>query len=232
MKVFAISDLHLSAVDNKPMDVFGTHWENHFERISADWVKHVTQEDTVLLPGDLSWAIQLEGALPDIHRVAALPGNKVLIRGNHDYWWSSISRVREALPEKMHAIQNDALRIGGVTFCGTRGWILPCDSGDKDDERIYTRELGRLKMSLERAAMLSAGEDIVCMLHYPPLTDANQDTDVTKLIENYGVKQVVYGHLHGAALKGAFRGEHNGVTYHQASCDGTDFKLIPILESQ
>ena len=229
MSVFAISDLHLSAVDNKPMDVFGAHWENHFERVSADWLSRVMAEDIVLLPGDLSWAIQLEGAMPDIERVAALPGKKVIIRGNHDYWWNSISRVREALPQGMYAIQNDALTLDGVTLCGTRGWILPCDSWDSDDERIYLRELGRLKMSLEQAKKRAENDDIVCMLHYPPLTESNRDTDVTRLLESYGIKRVVYGHLHGAALKGAFRGEHNGVMYFQASCDGTDFKLIPIL---
>ena len=229
MNVFAISDLHLSAVDDKPMDVFGAHWENHFERICLDWLNRVSEEDIVLLPGDLSWAISLTAAVPDIERVGKLPGKKVLIRGNHDYWWSSISRVREALPEGMYAVQNDAVRLGDVTFCGTRGWILPCEGWDADDEKIYKRELGRLNMSLERAKHLAESGKIVCMLHYPPLTEANPDTDVTRLLEESGIRHVVYGHLHGSALKGAFRGEHNGVTYHQASCDGTDFKLISIL---
>ena len=228
MKVYAISDLHLSAVDNKPMDVFGAHWENHFERISADWQSRVSPEDIVLLPGDLSWAIALDGAKPDIERVGALNGRKILIRGNHDYWWSSISRVREALPQNMYALQNDALQLDGITFCGTRGWILPCDGWDTDDERIYKRELGRLKMSLEQASRLSPPEKIVCLVHYPPLTEANADTEVCRLIESFHMKHVGYGHLHGAALKGAFRGEHNGVRYYQASCDGTDFKLIEI----
>ncbi|MBQ3763219.1 MAG: metallophosphoesterase [Clostridia bacterium] len=229
MKVYAISDLHLSSVDDKPMDVFGAHWENHFARISEDWLSKVSGEDIVLLPGDLSWALQLENALPDIRCVAALPGKKVIIRGNHDYWWSSISRVRDALPENMYAIQNDAISISGITFCGTRGWILPCEGWDQDDERISKREYGRLKMSLDRAVQIADGGEIICMLHYPPLTEANPDTEVSALIESYGIKHVVYGHLHGVALKGAFRGEHNGVFYHQASCDGTDFKLITIL---
>ncbi|MBQ3667943.1 MAG: metallophosphoesterase [Clostridia bacterium] len=228
MRVFAISDLHLSSIDDKPMDVFGAHWERHFERISEDWLSKVSAEDTVLLPGDLSWAIQLDDALADLKCVAALPGRKVLIRGNHDYWWSSISRVRDALPEGMYALQNDALKLDGVTFCGTRGWILPGEGTDADDERIYKRELGRLRMSLDDAVRISNGGEIICMMHYPPLTEACTDTQVTALIEAYPVKHVIYGHLHGAALKGAFRGEHNSVIYHQASCDGTDFKLIPI----
>ena len=228
MRVFAISDLHLSSGANKPMDVFGEHWEHHFERISEDWRSKVGDEDIVLLPGDLSWAMQLDGAQEDIESVAALPGRKLITRGNHDYWWNSISRVRDRLPQGMYALQNDALVLDGMAFCGTRGWLLPCESTDKDDERIYKRELGRLRMSLECARRLLPLGDVICMLHYPPLTDVERDTEVTSLLEEFGVAHTVYGHLHGNALKGAFRGEHNGVRYHQVSCDGTDFKLMEI----
>lgn len=229
MTVFAISDLHLSSDDAKPMAIFGPQWEKHFERISEDWKQKVRPEDIVILPGDLSWAMDLKDALADISCVAELPGRKVLIRGNHDYWWNSISRVRDALPEGMFAVQNDAVTLDGVTFCGTRGWILPFEGTDDDDERIYRRELGRLEMSLDRAQRMSGENEIICMVHYPPLTDAIRDTEVTRLLQERGVKKVVYGHLHGNALKGAFRGEHKGVEYYQASCDGTDFKLIKIM---
>ena len=228
MKLFAISDLHLPAGENKPMDVFGAHWERHFERISEDWLSRVSDEDIVLLPGDLSWAMQLSQARRDIESVGSLPGRKLIIRGNHDYWWSSISRVREALPTSMYAIQNDAVKLDGITFCGTRGWILPGDGVQEDDVRIFRRELNRLELSLTRAKQLASGGSIVCLVHYPPLTDAVRDTEVTELIERSGVKCVVYGHLHGGALNGAFRGEHNGVSYHQVSCDGIHFKLEEI----
>ena len=231
MLVYSISDLHLSGEDPKPMNVFGPQWDNHFERIRDDWTEKVTEDDLVLLPGDLSWAMKLEDALGDISSVASLPGKKVIIRGNHDYWWSSISRVREALPKGMYALQNDALSFGGVTLCGTRGWILPCETWDREDERIYRRELMRLEMSLDRARSLAKDKSVVCMLHYPPLSEANPDTEVTALLERYGVSHTVYGHLHGAALKGAFRGEHNGIWYHQVSCDGTGFKLNLICEA-
>lgn len=230
MTVFAISDLHLSFGDTKPMDVFGSHWEHHFDRIAADWAQKVGPGDIVLLPGDLSWAMELKDAMKDIARVAALPGRKVLIRGNHDYWWSSISRVRDALPEGMYAVQNDAVRLDGITFAGTRGWLLPGEGTDADDERIFRREMGRLEMSLDRAERLACGGDIVVMLHYPPLTDAQRDSEVTLLLEKRGIRRAVYGHLHGNALKGAFRGCHRGVEYYQASCDGTDFKLIEIMK--
>ena len=211
------------------MDIFGEKWERHFERISEDWLERVTPDDTVLLPGDLTWAMRLEDAKADIDKVASLPGRKIITRGNHDYWWSAIARVRDMLPKNFYALQNDALTLDGVTFAGTRGWLLPLESADPSDEKIFKRELGRLTMSLDRAVALSKGGEIVCMVHYPPLTDAARDTEVTSLIEKYPVKNVVYGHLHGPALKGAFRGEHNGISYHQVSCDGTDFKLVKIL---
>lgn len=229
MKIFAIADLHLSNDESKPMDIFGAQWENHFARIREDWLSKVSEEDIVLLPGDLSWEMKLEAAVSDIRRVAALPGRKVLIRGNHDYWWSSIGRVRENLPAGMYAIQNDAVTIDGYTFCGTRGWVLPGEDSDEDDERIRVRELGRLRLSVDSALRIAGEGPIICLLHYPPLLEAMRDTDVTALIEQTPIREVVYGHLHGNALKGAFRGVHNGVNYHQVSCDGIGFKLEQIL---
>ena len=229
MRVYAISDLHLLGGSDKSMSVFGSHWDGHFTRIGEDWRARVAPEDLVLLPGDLSWAMKLEDALEDIAQVAALPGRKVISRGNHDYWWNSISRVRDALPGGMYALQNDALNIENVTLCGTRGWTLPGDDWSRDDERIYRRELKRLELTLDAAKRIAQDRTLVCMLHYPPLTEQQQDTEVTGMLEQAGVKHAVYGHLHGPSLKGAFRGEHNGVTYHQVSCDGTGFQLVEIL---
>lgn len=229
MAVYAISDLHLPAGDDKPMDIFGGHWERHFERIQEDWISRVREEDIVLLPGDLSWAMRLEDAVQDLSAIGALPGRKIITRGNHDYWWSSIGRVRDRLDKNMYAIQNDAILLDGYVFCGTRGWILPAEESDPDDIRIFNRELGRLTMSLEAAKRLSGTAEIICMLHYPPLTDAVRETPVTSVLEDFGVSHVVYGHLHGAALAGAFRGGMNGVNYHQVSCDGLDFKMHRVL---
>ena len=143
MAVFAISDLHLPA-RVKPMDVFGEHWKNHFERIRADWLERVSAEDVVLLPGDLSWAMRLEDAAEDLNSIAELPGTKVLLRGNHDYWWSSIGRVRRALDANTHALQNDSLLINGRLYAGSRGWVLPGTDASEDDLRIYERERLRL----------------------------------------------------------------------------------------
>lgn len=131
MKIFAIADLHLPGGDSKPMDVFGSQWENHFERICEDWHARVQAEDVVLIPGDTSWAMQLDAALPDLLQIGALPGRKILLRGNHDFWWSSLSRLRAALPEQFYALQNDAMLLSGVLFAGTRAGYAPADGGDR-----------------------------------------------------------------------------------------------------
>ena len=230
MTIFSIADLHLSAGD-KPMDVFGAHWENHFERIAGDWRERVRQEDIVLLPGDISWAMYLEEAADQLAMIGALPGRKILLRGNHDYWWSAIGRVRAALPEGMYALQNDALALDGFVFCGTRGWVLPGEDTAPADRRIYERELLRLEMSLKAARALSHGEPLIALLHYPPLAASDQATEPARLLSEYGVRHAVYGHLHGAALKSAFAGEYGGVVYHQVSCDGLGFRLAEITSA-
>lgn len=226
MVVWAISDLHLPA-HQKPMDVFGPHWQNHFERIREDWLARVSGEDAVLLPGDLSWAMHLEEALEDLSRIGELPGRKILLRGNHDYWWSSIGRVRRALPEGCYAIQNDSLTMDGLLFAGSRGWQIPAEpEGDSDDARIYRRERQRLEMSLAHARARSADAPLIVLMHYPPRTEAVEG--FSDILGRYGASQVVYGHLHGAGLAGALRGEVDGIRYHQVSCDGLGFRLARI----
>jgi len=222
LAVFAISDLHLPA-RVKPMDVFGEHWKNHFDRIRADWRARVLPGDLVLLPGDLSWAIRLEEAREDLASIAELPGQKLLLRGNHDYWWSSIGRVRRALPEGTWALQNDSVLIDGRLYAGSRGWTIPAGDAEPEDVRIYERERLRLEMSLKNARAKDADAPITAMMHYPPLTD--ELTGFSDILEAYGVTDCVYGHLHGAGLYGAVRGERRGVRYHQVSCDGLEFKL-------
>ena len=226
MAVFAISDLHLPA-QVKPMDVFGPHWKNHFERIRADWLARVSEGDVVLLPGDLSWAMRLEDAAEDLNSIAALPGIKILLRGNHDYWWSAIGRVRRALGENMFALQNDSLLIDGRLYAGARGWTLPAtDAPDDEDARIYQRERLRLEMSLKHARARDAQAPLTALMHYPPLTD--EQPGFSDILEAYGVSDCVYGHLHGSGLYGAVRGQRGSVRYHQVSCDGLDFHLYPL----
>ncbi|MBR1586239.1 MAG: metallophosphoesterase [Clostridia bacterium] len=223
MAVFAIGDLHLPGGDDKPMNVFGAHWEGHFDRIRADWVSKVGDEDIVLIPGDISWAMQVEQALPDLMDIGALPGKKILLRGNHDYWWCGITRLRELLPPGMYAVQNDALLLDDIALCGTRGWTLPTP-GNAEDEKIYSRELLRMEMSLDRAKQLN-GRRLIVMCHYPPLGEGGAKTRLSALLEKYMPDDVVYGHLHGPSLRGAVTGCIDGIRYHCVSCDGLGFRV-------
>ena len=179
----------------------------------------------VLLPGDLTWAMRLEDAQEDLEKIQALPGTKLLLRGNHDYWWSSIGRVRRCLSRNTFALQNDSMFIGGVLIAGSRGWTVPCaDGGDPDDVRIYHRERIRLEMSLKSARAKDAQAPLIVMMHYPPCPDGLGE-GFSDLLKQYGVCDCVYGHLHGPGLIGAVRGVRDGICYHQVSCDGLNFRL-------
>lgn len=231
MKIFAIGDLHLPGKQDKPMDIFGTHWKNHWERIKDNWMKMIGSQDIVLIPGDISWAMTLDEASVDLDDIGSLPGKKVMIKGNHDYWWSSISRFREKSHKSIYAIQNDSLRLEElpqIVFCGTRSWTAP---GGKEftnhDKKIYDRELNRLKLSLDAA---KDAENIIVLLHFPPFNDKGQESEICKLIRNYPVDHVVFGHLHGDSLKGVIEGEIRGLTYHLVSCDYLNFKPKLIME--
>lgn len=227
MAVFAIADLHLPA-RQKPMDVFGDHWRDHFLHIREDWIARVTPGDLVLLPGDISWAMRLEDAAEDLKSIAALPGTKLLLRGNHDYWWGSIGRVRRAMGDGMIALQNDSVLIDGRLYAGSRGWTLPGPDFSEEDARIYARERLRLEMSLQSARRRDERAPITAMMHFPPLTD--EVPGFSDILERYGVTDCVYGHLHGAAIYGAVRGLRGGVRYHQVSCDGLGFRLYLLYE--
>ncbi len=226
MRLFAIADLHLPGGQDKPMDVFGSQWDGHFEKIAADWRERVSEEDLVLLPGDLSWALSFEDALPDLSAVFALPGKKALLRGNHDYWWPSVSRLRAAVPENVFVLQNDALDFPDFVVAGSRGWVIP-RPGSKggQDEKLYKRELVRLELSLKHARAVAPDKPLLAMLHYPPTQEEGRESGFTELLEAYGARACFYGHLHGASLKEAFNGEMGGVLYRNVSSDGLGFKL-------
>lgn len=231
MRIFAIADLHLDSEGTKPMDVFGAHWEGHFEKISRDWLEKVGPEDLVLIPGDISWAMELSQAQKDLEKIGRLPGQKVLLRGNHDYWWSGIGRLRSVLPAGMYAVQNDALRFGPVTVCGSRGWTLPDGQTSPEDQKIFDREVGRLRLSLEAADRLGGLK--IAMMHYPPLPVDGAETPMSALLSAHHAAWTVYGHLHGAAGKTAFNGEKDGVRYLCVACDQVRFRLqeLPVADS-
>lgn len=230
-RIFCIGDLHLPGGFDKPMRVFGEHWDGHFDKISADWRRRVGEEDIVLIPGDISWAMQLHQAVEDLEAVAALPGSKVMIRGNHDYWWSAISKLRAVLPEGMHALQNDALLLGGRVFCGSRGWVLPAGPEDEENQKIYDRELLRMELSLQQGRRLSQEARLIVLTHYPPTEEDGRSTRLTQLLGRYGASDVVYGHLHGRANEHAFAGAVDGVRCHPCSCDGLGFRLYELPEA-
>ena len=227
MRIFAIGDLHLSLSSDKPMDVFGSNWDNHSQRVAQAWKDAVEPNDLVLIPGDISWAMQLKDAEADIRFIGDLPGRKVIMRGNHDYWWNSVSKVRSILPKDMWALQNDAVELENVVIAGSRGWMCPGSAGfdGEEDKRIYEREVLRLELSLSKA---EKGKPVIGMLHYPPFNERRQPSGFTELFEKYGVKTVVYGHLHGKSCRNAFEGERNGVEYILCSADHLEFnpKLI------
>ena len=230
MSVFAIGDLHLPGHEQKPMDVFGSHWDRHFETISENWRQKITDDDLVLIPGDISWAMQLSEAKDDLEAIGRLPGTKLLLRGNHDYWWSSLSKLRAAMPERMHVIQNDAMRFGDSVFCGTRGWNFPTaqQALSAQDEKVYQRELIRLRMSLDHARKLG-GSDVTVMLHFPPLFADGFSTGFTEILEEYAVNRVVYGHLHGSGIKIGYEGVREGIEYRLVSCDALSFAPVCIV---
>lgn len=233
MKVFAISDLHLSLHNPKPMDIFGPAWEGYLDKIFSDWKEKVSNDDIVLLAGDFSWAMNLKNTKSDFQLLSGLPGKKVIIRGNHDYWWKSISAVRKFVPEHFYVVQNDAIKFGNIVICGSRGWSLPEKDvqPSEEDQKILAREGIRLQMSLESAKKLCTDEKdkIVCMMHFPPVNFKREDSQFSSLIKEYGVSAVVFGHLHGyknITLK-FFKDD---IPYYLTSCDLTCNKLVLIEE--
>lgn len=230
MSIYAISDLHLSFNTNKPMDIFG--WNDYEEKISQDWRTNVKEEDLVLLPGDFSWEMKLENTYKDFQFINNLPGKKLLLKGNHDLWWTTLKRMREFLKEKefnnIDFIYNNSYEFENYIIAGTRGWNLV--SENIDDKKIKDRELLRLENSIIDGIQ-KYGEDkpiIVCM-HYPPLLKDLKNNEFTKILEKYNVKYCLYGHLHGKSHINVFDGIYNNVNYKMVSCDYTGFKLIKII---
>lgn len=229
MSIFAIGDLHLPGGDKKPMDVFGAHWERHFERICADWQSRVKPEDIVLIPGDISWAMQLGDALNDLREIAKLPGTILLLRGNHDYWWSSLSKMQQRYGAHFEFLQNDCIMVEDIAVCGTRGWLLPSAESFSDaDRKIYNREGIRLELSLQQAHKIQA-QQIITAFHYPPLFARTEHTCFTNLMLRYGVQHCVYGHIHGENHIPVFEGLREGIKYKLVSCDTQGFQLYKVI---
>ncbi len=228
MSLYVIGDTHLSLGCSKPMDVFGGRWENYAEKLLAGF-STVRAEDTTVLCGDLSWGMTLEEAREDFLFLHRLPGRKIILKGNHDYWWTTASRMRRFFAENgidsMEILNNSCCLYGETALCGSRGWFYEEARGDAHDKKIMARELQRLELSLK-----AAGErEKLVFLHYPPKLRSYECTELLDLLCAYGVRRCWYGHLHGAGCAQAFEGEARGIRFRLVSADHLCFIPLKIL---
>lgn len=211
------------------MDVFSSEWKNHHLKIKENWENLVKDEDTVLIGGDISWAMNMDEAMIDLDFISSLPGRKILIKGNHDYWWGSITKLN-SLYDDMNFIQNNYFAYKDYAVCGTRGWVIPGSIIFKEeDEKIYNRELIRLKLSLDSAKKAGYKKFIV-MIHYPPVNETFNDSEFTNIFEEYKVSKVIYGHLHDKSLKRVMTGMRNDIEYILTSVDYIDFSPVKVMD--
>lgn len=231
MSLYVIADLHLSFSCNKPMDVFGG-WNNYVERLEKNWEKIVSPDDTVVIPGDISWAMKLSEAEKDFAFIHSLPGTKIIMKGNHDYWWTSLSKMESFLLEKgfdsIHIVHNNCYKYGNTGICGTRGWINEGEKGEKADKKVLLREAQRLSVSIESA--LKQGLDPLVFLHYPPVYNCDRNEEILSVLTKYNINKCFYGHIHGSGAKYAINGEFDGITYKLASSDYLHFAPMLIDE--
>lgn len=231
--IWAIGDLHLDHTKSKPMDIFGDNWADHDEQIFDYWREKVGEDDLVLLVGDHSWALKLEEAIPDLQELDELPGRKILSKGNHDYWWSSLNKMNQLGFKSLDYLNNNAFIFNNIGIIGTRGWCDIDSSGfDEHDEKIYARELQRLELSMQALDKLKKEQDVdkvIAMIHYPPFSSKGEPNDFAKLLSDFKVDLCVYGHLHSEGHRFIVEGEHLGVDYLCVSSDYVDFKVKKIL---
>lgn len=228
MALYAISDLHLASSVEKPMDIFGDNWLNHQDKIEENWKRLISDEDTVLIAGDISWSMSVEHGIEDLNFINGLPGRKILVRGNHDYWWQGITKLNSMF-DNMHFIQNNFFPYEDYAVCGSRGWLLTNYSKFSDhDRKIYDRELLRIRMSFD-AAVKAGYKKLICMIHYPPVFPNMMNNEFIDLFREYNVEKVIYGHIHGGGLSNVFEGTIDGTEYILTSCDYIDFSPIRIL---
>lgn len=229
MSLYVLGDPHLSQSTDKPMDVFGGAWNNYTEKLVSNWKKTVNHDDTVVIAGDFSWGMSLDEALADFKLIDGLPGRKLLLKGNHDYWWDTVTKMKRFLAQNGIAtvdfLYNNSFEVGNVFVCGTRGWIIETGTVSETDEKIIRREAARLERSLASAPTDS--EKIV-FLHYPPIYENYRSEPFFEIMQKYGVKRCYYGHLHSASVKKAVQGEHFGINFCLVSADAIDFLPLNI----
>ena len=229
MALYAIGDLHLSLGSDKPMDVFGGRWSGYVDKLREGFAG-LTEEDTTVLCGDLSWGMSLAEAREDFLFIDRLPGRKIVLKGNHDYWWSTASAAYKFFAANgistIEILNNNCLLYGETALCGTRGWFYEEERGSEHDRKIMLRELGRLEASLK-----AAGErEKIAFLHYPPKFAAYECPEILEMLGRYGVKECYYGHIHGKGCSAAFRGVKNGVKYQLVSADQLMFRPLRVRD--
>lgn len=234
MSIYVIADLHLSFTQNKPMNIFGDNWTNHEEKIKQNWLEKVKPDDTVILPGDFSWATYLEDTKLDFEYLNNLPGKKILLKGNHDYWWTTLTSMRKFISdnnfENIDFLYNNSYLVEDKIIVGTRGWVL---QDTEESRKMINRENERLKLSLKNA-IENFGEDkeIIVFMHYPPLSSKNLlnnlHLEFYKTMKQFDVKRCYYGHLHGNSHMDAIEGEIGGIDFNLVSADYLDFKVQKI----
>lgn len=229
MSLFVLADLHLSLGADKPMDVF-PGWQNYVQKLKENWIRLVKPSDTVVVAGDISWAMKLEETVADFDFLHSLPGTKLLLKGNHDYWWSTKNKITAFLDQhQFHSIgilHNDAFVAEGTALCGTRGWLY--NSETPEDQKIVRREVGRLRASLDAAKQKDPNAERMVFLHYPPVYGHMACAEILEVLEQEKIRTCYFGHIHGnQASKRAIRGHYNGIKMHLISCDYVNF--TPVL---
>lgn len=231
MALYVISDLHLSTDGQKPMSIFGKDWENHDIKIKENWNSEVEENDTVIIGGDISWGMKGDDAKDDLLFIQnELKGKKILLKGNHDYWWSSVTKLNDTYD--MQFLQNTSVKVENRIIVGTRGWLTPSDKNFKKDKdtNIYKRELLRLELSINDGLKnKTATDEMIGVLHFPPTSENENTSGFTQLFEKYNIKKVYYGHLHTKeGFTRSILGEHGGIEYFLTSADYIKFSPLKI----
>ncbi len=231
MRVFAMSDLHLPFGVNKPMDIFGG-WDNYTERIEQNWNSIVTDDDVVVVPGDICWAMSLTQAIPDFGFISRmLKGTKIILKGNHDYWWTTLNKMNRFFEDNsfnnITILHNDTYVAGEIAICGTRGWIN--DDGQPQDTKLLLREAARLETSIEKAK--STGKEPVVFIHYPPIYGGEKNFYILEVLKKHNIRRCFYGHVHGSlCFSKAFQGGYDGTEFRMISADYVKFTPVLVQE--
>lgn len=232
MSIYAIADLHLSFNNTKPMDIFGDNWENHAEKIKKDWLTKVNKDDVVLIPGDFSWETYLEDTYKDFEFLDRLPGRKILLKGNHDYWWTTLTNIKNYLKENnfntIDILFNNSYELDNYIIAGARGW----DYTKLNERKIIQREIGRLELSLKDAKKKNENKEIVVCMHYPPISrnylENEFERKILYMLKEYNVRKCIYGHLHSTAHMQAINEEKEGISFQLVSADFLNFELFKL----